>query len=213
MKADPEFLRQHYGSLSDEALLDIDSADLVEMARKYYDAEVSRRGLTRRGLRKPAAPPPPVEPEEEAALGPMAGEEQPDWLDSAAEVYSVTVSPGSEDTLAGVRNLLDAAGIPCHIESVETSEEEERAYQIPDSRWRIMVPEKLSLRAMSTLERDISNPEFEGVWKTHLETLSNKELLQTSPETVFCGLFDRVARVTRAFEEELERRGLTVESR
>jgi hypothetical protein len=33
-----------------------------------------------------------------------------------------------------------------------------------------------------------------------------------SPEVAFCGLFDRIDRVTRAYEDEIARRGLKPES-
>jgi hypothetical protein len=45
MQLDPEYLRQHYASLSDDALLRIDRADLVDMARILLDEEVGRREL------------------------------------------------------------------------------------------------------------------------------------------------------------------------
>jgi len=35
MQLDPEYLRQHYASLSDEALLAVDRAELVEMAHVF----------------------------------------------------------------------------------------------------------------------------------------------------------------------------------
>src|SRR5262249_14018434 len=49
MKADPEYLRQHYSSLPDEALLDIDRSELVEAAQRCYDDEMMRRGLAPQG--------------------------------------------------------------------------------------------------------------------------------------------------------------------
>ena len=45
MQPDPEYLRNYYSSLSDEALLAFNRSDLVEMARMYYDAELSKRRL------------------------------------------------------------------------------------------------------------------------------------------------------------------------
>src|SRR5436305_7782331 len=47
MNIEPEELRQYYASLSDDVLMAIDTADLVEVAKRYYDEEVSRRGLPR----------------------------------------------------------------------------------------------------------------------------------------------------------------------
>ena len=49
MPLDPEYLRHHYASLSDEALLELDRSELVETAQKCYDEELIRRkqpGLT-----------------------------------------------------------------------------------------------------------------------------------------------------------------------
>ena len=57
-------------------------------------------------------------------------------------------------------------------------------------------------------DRDILNEEFEAEWKTLLETLSDEDLRGMKPEIAFCGLFDRVERVTRAYEEEMARRRL-----
>jgi hypothetical protein len=45
MQLDPEYLRQYYASLSDEALLAVDRADLVETAQMIFDLEVDRRKL------------------------------------------------------------------------------------------------------------------------------------------------------------------------
>ena len=71
-----------------------------------------------------------------------------------------------------------------------------------------MVPGNLNLRAASVLERDIYNQEFEANWKAHLEELSDEEVLSLTPQTVFCGLFDRIERVTKVYDEEIARRGL-----
>ena len=73
------------------------------------------------------------------------------------------------------------------------------------------MPGNLNLRATSVLDRDIFNQEFEATWRTHLETLSDAELRKMSPQVVFCGLFDRVERVTNAYADELVRRKLTSE--
>jgi len=210
MKVDPEYLRSHYSSLSDDFLLAIDRADLVEAAQQCYDQEVSRRGLNRRGGARKLEIPRAVRemPEEaEEVEQPPDPDEPPDWLDDAAEAFSVSELPGAEDRVAAARSALDAAGIPCHVESVETTEEESN-YVPPDRRWRVVVPGNFNLEAMSVLEREFSNPEFEALWKAHLETLSDGELLETEPENVLCGLFDRVERVQRAYEEELAARGL-----
>jgi hypothetical protein len=62
------------------------------------------------------------------------------------------------------------------------------------------------------LERDIFNADFEAEWKTHLETLSDEELRAMTPQSAFCGLFDRVERVTKAYDEEIASRRLRPES-
>jgi hypothetical protein len=64
------------------------------------------------------------------------------------------------------------------------------------------------LWATSVLERDIFNPEFEEDWRTHLEALSDQEIRVLNPKAAFCGLFDRIERVTKAYNQELARRGI-----
>ncbi len=46
MKVSVEDIRRQYADLSDEALLDVDRRDLVEVARTCYDEELARRRLT-----------------------------------------------------------------------------------------------------------------------------------------------------------------------
>src|SRR6266567_2714175 len=174
MQADPEDLRCYYSSLPDEALLAIDRNDLVEIAQKYYDAEADRRALAapRRSDDLPNA-------EAEAGGNLLDAGDRPAWLDQAAEVYSVVAVPGAAaaDAASDAMGVLKAAGIPCHMELIEMPEE-----NFPSThRWRLMAPGNLNIRAMSTLERDLSNQEFETVWKTYLETLSDRELLAVSP--------------------------------
>ncbi len=78
--------------------------------------------------------------------------------------------------------------------------------------WRLLVPGELNLRATSILERDIFNQEFEDGWKAHLRSLSDGQLKTMDPRAVLCGLFDRVERATKAYDEEIARRGLESES-
>jgi len=213
MPADPEYLKRYYSSLSDEALLAVERDDLVEMAQKYYDAELKSRELVPSGnvrrTERAQASRSSEDPDggEEATEGDLPDAEgAPDWLDEAAEVYSVVVSPGNsaEDAASGARDVLEAAGIPCHLELSETPEEKIP----PTQRWRLVVPGNFNMQATSTLERDLFNQEFEAGWKGYLEVLSDDELLEGSPETILCGLFDRIERVTKAYEEEVARRGL-----
>jgi len=222
VKLDPEFLRQHYASLSDGALLALDRSELVEVAQRIFDEEVSRRGLSPAGKRsRPdtpkvrSAPPDPLEEEEEAeeeAEGewfPPGEEEIPEWLEDASEVYSYAVSHAAQapEVVVNARDALEVAEIPCYLELFE-EEEEVSAAPTRSHRWRLMVPGKLSQRATSVIDRDIFNPEFESNWKTHLEALSDEELREMHPEVAFCGLFDRIERINRAYDDEIARRRL-----
>jgi hypothetical protein len=205
MAVDLTYLREHYASLSDQALREIKRADLVEGAQRCYDDELARREHARR----PAIPDPADVTEEDAEVDaePPGDENEPDWLEDASEVLSRADRPGSlpADAMVEARDALEAAGIPCHIELSEIPESND-ASPPPTHLWRLLVPGNLNQRATSVLERDIFNPEFESEWKTLLETLSDEDLRGMKPEIAFCGLFDRVERVTRAYEEEIARR-------
>jgi hypothetical protein len=196
MQVDTEYLRQLYASLSDQALLAINRAELVEAAQQCYEDELGRRKLA---LRRPGA-------------GEEPDEEKPDWLEDAAEVFSRTDLPGQVPApeVADARDALEAAGIPCYLDRAEIPEESVSSQ--PTHIWRLRVPGNLNLQAMSVLDRDIFNADFEATWKTHLEMLSDEDLPAMAPQVVFCGLFDRVERVTRAYDEEMARRNLKGES-
>jgi hypothetical protein len=210
MPVDPEYLRQHYASLSDEALHEIDRADLVETAQQCYDYELRQRELSSRrggaGLRLSKAPPAAEEKVEMYGEADDAGPE-PDWLDDASEVFSRADHPGATPAtdIVDARDALEAAGIPCYLDLSDAPEETSVSSR-PTRLWRLMVPGDLNLRATSVLERDIFNADFEAEWRTHLEMLSDEELRAMNPRSVFCGLFDRVERVTRSYDEEIARR-------
>jgi hypothetical protein len=193
MQIDPEYLRQQYRSLSDEALLAVDRSELVETAQRCYDVELEERKLGSQASQ-------------------IKGGNKPDWLEDAAEVYSRQVVPGTAPApdVADARDVLEADGIPCHMELVKVPEE--KSISRVTHQLRLLVPGNLNLQATSVLERDIFNVEFEAEWRTHLETLSDEELREISPQIAFCGLFDRIERVTRAYADEIARRGLSVES-
>src|SRR5271165_5534674 len=195
MPLDLEYLRRHYASLSDDALLALDRADLVEAARGIFDEEVHQRELAR--LERPAR----------ARRLPDQEVDDTDWLEDAAEAYSRYAAAGAAPAPEAVdaRNILEAANIPCHLELYQEPEEERGDLQY---RWRVLVPGKLIDRAISVLDRDIFNAEFESQWRAHLEMLSDDELRVMEPQYAFCGLYDRIERINRAYDEELERRGL-----
>ncbi|HXP85319.1 MAG TPA: hypothetical protein VN841_11405 [Bryobacteraceae bacterium] len=209
MTPDPEFLRRHYASLTDEALRAIHRADLVEAAQQCYDDELKQRRLP--SQQATPAPRPSTEPTRElpkASTDADATVEKPDWLEDAAEVLT-RPGTGNEpaDVLVEARDVLEAAEIPCYLNLFEIPEEPVQAAQ-PTHEWRLLVPGDLGAHAQSVLERDIFNADFEAGWKTHLEMLSDQELVKMNPQEAFCGLFDRVERVTRVYEEERSRRGL-----
>jgi len=197
MKLDPDFLRQHYASMSDEELEATDRADLVGIAQKIFDEEVESRAAS--------APPAPAVRQAVAAREPE--EVDPDWMETAAEAYSSYARPGTTDPSEGsldARDALEAAGIPCHLELLEEPEQEDRMRY----RWRVLVPGRLIHRATSVIDRDIFNAEFEAEWRAHLEMLSDEDLRVMEPQYAFCGLYDRLERINRAYDEELRRRGL-----
>jgi len=181
--------------MPDEELQAVDRADLVEAAREIFDEEVRTRKAS-----EPTRPPRPRRQPEEAV------EIADDWLDDAAEAYSRYVSRGTEPAPEAVqaRDVLEAAGIPCHLELFQEPEQDEQM----QFRWRVLVPGKLMHRAASVLDRDIFNAEFEAAWRTHLEMLTDEELRVMEPEYAFCGLYDRLERINRAYDEEVERRDL-----
>src|ERR1039457_1413500 len=161
MQIDPEYLRQHYGSLSDEGLLAIDRADLVETARMILDLEIARRRMARR------RPDPPDETEDyEAEVDgeTYGGGEEPDWLEDAAEVSSYCVpsrSAPAPDSAVDARDALEAAGIPWYFDICEIPPEKS-LLPYGTHRWRVMVPGKLYLRATGVVEREIS-----GMFRGH----------------------------------------------
>jgi len=177
MQVDPEYLRRHYNSLSDEALLAINRSDLVEIAQKCYDAELDRRELApQRSARQPEGPRPvPRRPdglsseETEVSVEPGDACERPEWLDEAAEVYSRAVVPGTPARdMDDARDALEAAGIPCYLELSETTEEKSLLPPITHQ-WRLMVPGNLNLQATSILDATSSTRSSkrngEHIWK------------------------------------------------
>jgi hypothetical protein len=203
MTVERDYLPGYYASLSDEALLAMNRADLVEAAQKCWDDELHRRGLTPRQSAQRFDEPDTIPRPHGIA------EDKPDWLEEAAEAFSVVDSNATSiaHEISDVRQALEAAGIPCYLELLETPESK-RVITYDKYRWRLLVPGNLGLRAGSVLDRDIFNAEFDQRWKAHLQTLSDEEVRAMAPQVVFCGLFDRVERATRTYDEELARRGI-----
>ena len=98
MQIDPDEFRRHYDSLSDEALLEVNRDELVEVAQQCYDVELAHRGIQRES-QMPAAPEKPIESQE--------------WVQAAAFLSA------EEANLAHA--MLESAAIPAHLESKNTS--------------------------------------------------------------------------------------------
>jgi hypothetical protein len=94
LEIDPNEFRRHYSELSDDALLDLNRDELVDLARDCYDAELANRGLHRES---------PPEPEVQAAE------------DEGDMVELTRFSSSSEVDLA--RALLASAAIPSYLEN------------------------------------------------------------------------------------------------
>ena len=95
MKVNAEDFRHQYAGLSDEALLDVDRQELVELARACYDEELARRKL-KAPARAPAATHAP-EPHAEA------------------EEFAVAQTYESAEEARLARELLRGAGIAAHL--------------------------------------------------------------------------------------------------
>jgi len=86
--------------LSDEAILEVNRTDLVEVAQKCDDEELSRRGLdeqqhnARLESRVISGPSSAADEEEVAVDETAAAGDKPAWIEEAACVCSYSVHPG-----------------------------------------------------------------------------------------------------------------------
>lgn len=212
MRIDPEDLRRHYARLSDAEILNLNRAELIEVARTIYDAEVARRGLQRQPKQQSSyLPDEPGDAPVESDFSDFAtdGGPPPDWLEDASCAHSIAMFPGAASGADAeeVRGVLRAAGIPSYV-TVKPPPDPDRPRAPEPGECCVMVPGELNLHAASVIEREIFNPLHEADWRTHLETLSDKQLRRLKPE-VFCGaLLDKAERLKRAYRDELARRKL-----
>ena len=126
--------RQHYELLSDEALLEINADDLVDVARQCLEEEIAQRGLN---VEADDAP-------EEIAAEPVAGEED------AREVLIATYTSGDELNLA--RGLLQSAEIPSRVENPLAV--------MGGMELRLIVPAAFEEHALEVLGAEISDEEL-----------------------------------------------------
>jgi len=196
-----EDLRQHYASLTDDELLEIERLDLTDQARSCYDSELARRGMKPQSAAAPERGEESVDAAEEEANATA----DPGWLETAACVCTYG-SQGSRTAAADAENactILRSAGIPCQV----TEDEIEPLPEPPGGlEYRVMVPSAFNLKAYAVLDRDVFNEGREASWRAHLEELTDDELRALTPDILCAGLADGIARLTRAYQEEVERR-------
>jgi hypothetical protein len=195
LQIDLQKLREHFASLSDDALQAIDRTELTESAQVCYDEERAGRGLF------PGA--------EDVAVA--DGGDEPDWLEDGFCVCAFAAFPGvyAAPDAAKACEALNSADIPCHISTHEIHDPQNSG--VPRREFRVMVPGGLNLEATSVLDQKIFNPEIEADWKTHLQALTDEEFEALNAESICAGLLDRADRLRRAYDEELARRRIAEE--
>jgi hypothetical protein len=124
-----DFIR-HYESLSDEALLEIDTGELTELACRCHADEVARRGL-----------------DSDAIGDEDAAEAAPGAASDDGEELICIVEYDYPDEADLARGLLEAAEIPAKVESEPGVA-------------RLMVPEKFGKQALSMLATPLSDEEL-----------------------------------------------------
>lgn len=131
MQVDLDDFRRRYAELSDEALLELDRDELVDLARDCYDAE-----LARRGLRRTSNSPPATEKQDHGEL-----------------VEAAIFSSSSEADLA--RALLESAAIPCYFENEFAG----KTLRVSEG-FRLFVPATLLENAREILNSPVSEEEL-----------------------------------------------------
>ncbi len=182
-------LKRHYASLSDDELLAIDRDELTRAAQGAYDTEVADRGLH----------------EPSPAAGPIADYDvKPDWSNGGICICSFVDVPGggAAEKIAKSRAALEVFGIP---NEMKTTEDEESGKELVG----VMVPTMYGPHAAAILDRDVVNEEYESEWRAQLAILSNEALKVLDPRVFCAGLLDRVARMKRAYSEEMRSRNLS----
>jgi hypothetical protein len=194
MDVDADF-RQHYGALSDKALLRLNPDDLTDIARQCYQVELSHRRLKR------AVPPRLLEPEPEqpqlVSLGPRYSAENLPWESTAVAVAEYEYAEDAERA----RDVLERAGIPCALvgRKEDASLGYSRRYR---GKWIALVVPGSSLdAAQQRLRAEIDEPSAEEDYANHFVEFSDDELLDVD--------FQSIPESGRKwYRAELEQRGL-----
>jgi len=196
--ADIAFLRKHYESLSDEALLEVDREELTEVAQQCLDDELKARQL--------AVAVDPDEDDDPTLHYDAENFEGDAEEDGDACVCTFGVAPdGTPSTRAlDAKVILQHAGIPCRL--VVHKLENEEGEEAPSESW-LMVAGYLVMAARSVLDKEMFNEEVEEGWRSYFENLSDEELREADTKQLFAGLVDRLERATRAYNDEKKRRG------
>jgi hypothetical protein len=198
--ADIAYLRKHYASLSDEALLEVDRGELTEVAQQCYADELKERHLTA-----------PVDPDEDDdptlhydGEG-FEGEADEDSDDACACTFGVAPDGTPSTRALDAKVILQHAGIPCRLalHKLEVEDGEEA----PSESW-LMVASPLVMAARSVLDKEMFNDEVEEGWRSYFENLSDEELREADTKQLFGGLLDRLERATQAYDDEKKRRGV-----
>ena len=213
MQFDPEKLREHYASLSDEALLDLDRKELVEVAQTLYDQELASRGLEgTEDAEEPDEPDeldePVIAPRNRQDFERKDSEAKPPWLEEATVATSFRKFRGLDSVgpAEDARDALENAGIPCCLELYTEAVPAAPAQQ--QEEYRLMVPGHLILQAVSVLDKEVFNPQNDDRLSTYFETLSDDELRELDTEILVAGWLDRIDRLKKAYRKELAQRGL-----
>jgi hypothetical protein len=155
MDVDPQDFERHYASLSDDALLEINRDDLIEIAQDRLDRELARRGLSR----SKAAVPGGLNPNSEAVADGAEGK------DGAVVVSNFTYP----DEAAEARDALEAAGIRCYL-TQGTGEDQPRRRGLGSL--LLMVPSSYVDRALAVLQEEFG-PEEDGPLPSAEESVEN----------------------------------------
>lgn len=200
MQIDPEQFTRHYATLSDEALLAIDPADLVDVARQRWEQELRSRGL---------ADTEDAEEAEASGEGDFDDADpavSDDWKERAICACSF-VQASAQDSAAASAAAADAAlsdaGIPCFIDSNPGDPS-----QGTTPRYLVMIPASLRLLAESVLDKELFNAALEAEWQAHFDELSDEDLRALDADELCAGMLDRAARLKKTFAAELLHRGI-----
>jgi hypothetical protein len=203
MSVSAQQLMQHYAALSDEELQRINPVELTEVAQKCYKDEIQSRGISVSAANFE---------EEDGDAFETSQSEQPDWTDGDMGdgepfvVCAFTDDPNgsSVNDADEAYRALKAAGVPCRIEvrTVQPDPVKPRPY----TERQLMVPSSYILHATSVLDQNFFNVRQESDWQTHLESLTDQQLLRLNVDDICAGLLDRATRLRNAYLAERRRR-------